>query len=37
MGFNYYLNPTPNSLNVEFDTGHNLLKKLKFDEQIREP
>jgi hypothetical protein len=37
MGFNYYLNPTPNDRNLEFDLKHNLLQGLEFDEQIREP
>jgi hypothetical protein len=26
LQFTYYLNPTPNSLNMEFDTHQNLLK-----------
>ncbi len=30
MGFDYYLNPTPNDRNVEFDPKQNLLKGLDF-------
>ena len=37
MGFNYYLNPIPNSLNVEFDQKHNLINNLKFLEDVKEP
>jgi hypothetical protein len=37
MGFNYYLNPTTNSLNVEFDPKQNLMKKLSFLEDVKEP
>jgi len=34
----YYLNPEPNSRNVEFDPNHNLLKNIKeFDEQVHQP
>lgn len=36
MQFTYYLNPTPNDRNVEFDPKHNLLKQKKFDE-VKEP
>lgn len=31
MSFIYYLNPTPNDRNVEFDTNKNLLKSEKVD------
>jgi hypothetical protein len=37
IGFTYCLNPTPNSRNVEFDPGKNLLQGLPFIEQVREP
>lgn len=37
MGFTYYLNPTPNDRNVEFDLGDNLIKNLKFDEAVKAP
>jgi hypothetical protein len=37
MGFNYYLNPTPNDRNLEFDPKQNLLRGLKPLEQVREP
>lgn len=37
MQFRYYLNPTPNDRNVEFDTKQNLLKGLKALEQVSEP
>jgi hypothetical protein len=37
MQFTYYLNPTPNSRNIEFDTKHNLLVGLKSTEQVRAP
>lgn len=35
--FNYYLNPTPNSRNVEFDPKQDLFGGLPFDEQIKTP
>lgn len=35
--FEYYLNPTPNDRNVEFDSKQNLLKGLKSFEQVRQP
>lgn len=35
--FTYYLNPTPNDRNVEFDPKRNLFKDLKSTEQVREP
>lgn len=37
MQFKYYLNPTPNSRNIEFDPKQNLLKNLKLDEGVSEP
>ncbi len=33
----YYLNPTPNDRNLEFDPKQNLLKNLKPGEQVRQP
>ncbi len=35
--FTYYLNPTPNSRNIEFDPKQNLLKDLKSDERVDAP
>lgn len=37
MNFRYYLNPTPNDRNVEFDPEQNLIKDLKFNEQVKTP
>ena len=37
IGFTYYLNPTPNSRNVEFDPKQNLLGGLKSIEQVTTP
>lgn len=37
MGFDYYLNPTPNDRNLEFDPKENLIKDLSFIERIKEP
>ena len=37
MGFDYYLNPTPNDRNVEFDPKQNLFKDLKPGEEINQP
>jgi hypothetical protein len=37
MRFRYYLNPTPNDRNVEFDPEKNLIKGLATPEQVREP
>jgi hypothetical protein len=37
MQFSYYLNPTPNSRNVEFDPKQNLMKNLKPGEGVSEP
>jgi hypothetical protein len=35
--FQYYLNPTPNDRNVEFDPKQNLLGGLRFDAQVKAP
>ena len=35
--FNYYLNPTPNDRNLEFDTTKNLFKKFKIGEHVIAP
>jgi len=37
MQFQYYLNPTPNSRNVEFNPRQNLLGGLKSTEQVTAP
>jgi hypothetical protein len=37
VGFDYYLNPTPNDRNVEFDPKRNLTKNLKLLEEVKEP
>lgn len=37
MGFDYYLNPTPNDRNVEFNPKRNLVKDLKPLEGVSEP
>lgn len=37
MQFTYYLNPTPNDRNIEFDPKHNLLTGLKSFEQVSAP
>jgi hypothetical protein len=37
MQFTYYLNPTPNDRNVEFDPKENLMTNLKFDEGVSQP
>ena len=37
MQFRYYLNPTPNDRNVEFDPKQNLLQGLKPTEQVTAP
>ena len=37
MGFDYYLNPTPNDRNVEFDPKQNLIKNLSPLEEVRGP
>ena len=35
--FDYYLNPTPNDQNVEWDPKRNLLSGLSWEENPREP
>jgi hypothetical protein len=37
MRFTYYLNPTPNSRNLEFDPKHNLMANLKPLEGVEAP
>ena len=37
IAFTYYLNPTPNDRNVEFDVKHNLLGGLKSFEEVQHP
>ncbi len=37
LTFTYYLNPTPNDRNLEFDPKHNLFKKLSSLEEVRAP
>jgi hypothetical protein len=37
MGFDYYLNPTPNDRNLEFDPKKNLVRDLKPLEGVSEP
>ncbi|MEI6084594.1 MAG: hypothetical protein WCS70_09865 [Verrucomicrobiota bacterium] len=37
LGFTYYLNPTPDEHNLEFDPKRNLFKKLKSLEQVHDP
>ena len=37
MGFDYYLNPTPNDRNVEFNPKKNLVRDLKPLEGVSEP
>jgi hypothetical protein len=37
MNFFYYLNPTPDSRNIEFNPKQNLMKDLKSFEVIKEP
>jgi hypothetical protein len=37
MGFDYYLNPTPNDHNLEFDPKHNLSTNLKLLEGVNAP
>ena len=37
MQFRYYLNPTPNSRNIEFDPKQNLLHGVKSFEQVNAP
>lgn len=37
MQFRFYLNPTPNSRNVEFDPKQNLLRRSNFPERVGAP
>lgn len=37
MQFSYYLNPTPNDRNIEFDPKQNLLQGLRSFEQVNAP
>jgi hypothetical protein len=37
MQFRYYINPTPNDRNIEFDPGQNLFKHLKPLDQVDSP
>jgi hypothetical protein len=37
MNFTYYLNPTPNDRNIEFDPKRNLFTNLKDDERVTAP
>lgn len=37
ISFVYYLNPTPNDRNLEFDPTKNLFKNLSPSEEVREP
>lgn len=37
LRFTYYLNPTTNDRNIEFDPKRNLFRNLKSDEQVRDP
>ena len=37
IAFTYYLNPTPNDRNLEFDPKRNLFKNLKSTEQVTDP
>lgn len=37
MEFSYYLNPTSNDRNVEFDTGQNLMGGLQSYERVKQP
>jgi hypothetical protein len=37
MSFDYYLNPTPNNRNLEFDTKNNLVRDLGEFEGVKEP
>jgi hypothetical protein len=37
VAFTYYLNPEPNSRNMEFDPKHNLFTNLKYNEQVDHP
>jgi hypothetical protein len=37
LGMKYYLNPTPNDRNLEFDSKQNLLKNLPWQGEVQEP
>lgn len=37
MNFGYYLNPTPNDRNIEFDPARNLMRGLQSFEQVTAP
>ena len=37
MQFSYYLNPTPNDRNIEFDPKQNLISSLDALEQVSAP
>ena len=37
LEFTYYLNPTPNDRNMEFDPSKNLLQNLTDDQQVKAP
>lgn len=37
MQFTYYLNPTPNNQNIEFDPKHNLIKSNRYDLKVAAP
>ena len=37
LRFTYYLNPTPNDRNVEFDPKRNLFRNLKSEEEVTAP
>jgi hypothetical protein len=37
IGFTYYLNPTPNDRNLEFDPSQNLINNLPTMRQVKEP
>jgi hypothetical protein len=37
MQFTYYLNPTPNDRNIEFDPRHNLFKLKRYDLKVESP
>ncbi len=37
IAFDYYLNPVPNSRNVEFDLKQNIFQGLPFTEQVKAP
>ena len=37
LEFTYYLNPTPNDRNMEFDPSKNLFQNLPIDQQVKDP